>query len=147
MIIISWDVGVIHLAYCILECSCKGEEVDIEILDWDEINLIEDERIKLECCGELKAKKGVSPNPCGKNATYYLNLDNKNFGFCKTHLSQHNNYWSTTDTKKLFKEVKKQVKHVRTPNWMEQNVERKVNTFLNTQPINNFIAQPIINRN
>ena len=111
MIIISWDVGVIHLAYCILKYNVYNDKEDIKILDWDEINLIEDERIKLSCCGELKAKKGIPPATCGKNATYYLNLPNdKNtinyLGFCKTHLEQYNKYWTHTKTKNLFKVIK-----------------------------------------
>lgn len=106
MIIISWDVGIIHLAYCILKYQydeLKGQP-NIEILDWDEINLIEDDRIKITCCGVLKSKKNEPLKECGKNATYLLNVDDKKYGFCKTHLKQHANYWTVDNTKKLFKE-------------------------------------------
>lgn len=143
MIIISWDVGVIHLAYCILkyDFDVANKKVNIEILDWDEINLIGEDRIKIECCGKMKAKKGETPKTCGKNATYYLNitpipskdkpvdepvektieetndaLDEdsskekvsaiKMYDFCKTHLPQHNEYWSQTNTQMLFREIK-----------------------------------------
>src|SRR5947207_2205151 len=102
MIVISWDVGIIHLAYCIL----NYQEANVEILDWDVINLIEDERIKMECCGKMKAKKDEAPEICGKNATYVLNTpDKKSYGFCKTHLSQSNNYWSEADTKKMYQQI------------------------------------------
>ena len=59
MIIISWDVGIIHLAYCVLEYLVDDSKNNssVNILDWDEINLIEDDRIKMECCGKLKIKK------------------------------------------------------------------------------------------
>ena len=52
--IISWDVGIIHLAYCVLEIDCLEEKSEsktksksktkphISIIDWDEINLLED---------------------------------------------------------------------------------------------------------
>lgn len=137
MIIISWDVGIIHLAYCILNFlfDKKNNRTSVKILDWDEINLIEDDRIKLECCGKMKAKKGETPRICGKNATYYLNMGKLSksilpneqiksennlqsdlsstkqncsiqiYGFCKTHLSQHNDYWSQTNTEMLFKQI------------------------------------------
>jgi hypothetical protein len=110
MIIISWDVGIIHLAYCILEYM-HNEENDtntINILDWDEINLIEDDRLILQCCGTTKPKKKNDKiTVCGKNASYYLNIDknNKPYGFCKTHLSQHEKYWTKEKTKKMFKQI------------------------------------------
>lgn len=112
MIIISWDVGIIHLAYCILNYIFDeiNEEVTIEILDWDEINLVEEERITTVCCGKLKAKKGEEEKECGKNATYYLKIDGKIIGFCKKHLAQHTKYWSENDTKKLFNLLKKNKK-------------------------------------
>ena len=109
MIIISWDVGVIHLAYCVLEYffdNNNNKEI-IEILDWDEINLIEDDRIKLVCCGELKTKKGEPLKFCGKNAAYHLNtgMSGKSYNFCKLHLPQYTQYWSQTDTQKLFSKI------------------------------------------
>ena len=105
MIIISWDVGIIHLAYCVLEylIDKTNDEPIVKILDWDEINLVEDDRIKLNCCGKLKVKKGQCKTVCNKNATYYLNINGKYIGFCKTHLEQHKIYWSQENTKKLFR--------------------------------------------
>ena len=107
MRIISWDVGVIHLAYCVLEYKIhkKTGKMFFKIIDWDEINLIEDDRIRLTCCGKMKAKKGETPKICGKNASYYFSLVDKHIGFCKAHLSQHIEYWSEADTKKLFKVI------------------------------------------
>ena len=99
MRIISWDVGVIHLAYCILEYIENGTDKIINIIDWDEINLIEDDRIKLKCCG---IKKG--DEKCNKNASYYIHSD-KYIGFCKTHLSQNNNFCGNKNTYDLFKKI------------------------------------------
>jgi hypothetical protein len=110
MIIISWDVGVIHLAYCVLKClrNKDNDKVRITILDWDEINLIEDDRLQLQCCGKLKVKKGENEKNCGNNAIYSLVTPNsdKLYGFCRTHLVQHANYWSQKDTEKLFRTCK-----------------------------------------
>ncbi|XWV25160.1 mg437 protein [Tupanvirus deep ocean] len=109
MIIISWDVGIIHLAYCVLEYTFDGKQDEpvVRIIDWDEINLIEDDRVKLSCCGQMKTKKNEPAKICGKNATYYLQIDamDKSLGFCKTHLPQHTTYWSNEKTKKLFKQI------------------------------------------
>lgn len=106
MIIISWDVGVIHLAYCILEYKFDdiNQKTTITILDWDEINLIEDDQIKLLCCGTMRVKKGESQKKCGKNAKYSLTTpkNTKIYGFCKTHLEQYNQYWSEKNTESLF---------------------------------------------
>ena len=109
MIIISWDVGIIHLAYCVLEYD---DDNNIKILDWDEINLMEDECIKLSCCGKLQKTSNI----CDKNATYYLNINGNHYGFCKTHLSQHTDYWSLNDTKKLFTNIDEEKKCIFTKN-------------------------------
>ncbi len=104
MIIVSWDVGIIHLAYCVLEYTIdENGKKTVDIIDWDEINLIDD-RVKLDCCGKMKVKGGNSNGVCGKNATYFLNTgDGKTYGFCKMHLLQHTEYWSKKNTEMLFK--------------------------------------------
>ena len=94
MIIISWDVGVIYLAYCILEYNGK----EVNILDWDSINLMEDCQIKMTCDGYQK-----NDRTCNKKASHVLSLPNNSYGFCKTHLSQWKEYWSNKKTEKLFK--------------------------------------------
>lgn len=96
MRIISWDVGVIHLAYCILELDEDSSEVTI--LDWDSINLISEDQIQIQCDGKLKS--GVK---CHNKATHYMNTgDDTRYGFCKLHLSQHINFWSPEKTEELF---------------------------------------------
>lgn len=106
--IISWDVGIIHLAYCILEnqYDTKNDIHNTEILDWDVINLMEDSRLSLNCQGYGKAKKGQEPKPCTKKATYCLELNGQHIGFCKTHLGQSQNHWTDEDTMKLFSDSK-----------------------------------------
>jgi len=60
--ILSFDVGIKNLAYCILNDKK-------EILDWNVLNIIEDE---MNCC------------ECGKKATCYTEIDNK-ICYCKKH--------------------------------------------------------------
>ena len=118
MRIISWDVGVINLAYCILDRSDKtGSKT--KILDWCKINLIENEQIKLKCSGKKMTKKNSKSDKCEKNASFYLKRIKKKYqtedtnvntnirGFCKCHLPQHNKYWSEDLTRGLFSESNK----------------------------------------
>lgn len=111
MRIISWDVGIIHLAYCVLEYESSMEDGkenhSINIIDWDMINLIEEEQEKLLCCGETKKTKNKPVVSCGKNATYQLQIpgQSKPLGFCKTHLSQHQQYWCPAKTLELFERI------------------------------------------
>ena len=43
MKILSWDVGIYNLSYCILE---KNENNEIKIIGWDIINLVDNEQMK-----------------------------------------------------------------------------------------------------
>jgi hypothetical protein len=100
VVIISWDVGVINLAFCIImQRVINGEYID-KIMDWGIINLIEDERINLTCCGKMK-----NGNVCGKKASRVQSTPKKSYGFCKMHLSQATKYWSNTKTRRLFKMI------------------------------------------
>lgn len=81
MTIMSWDVGVKNLAFCIIDPKNNNE-----IKDWDIINLVKDQRVDMECTGVYKNNKS-----CTKKALYSVILpdkSNKIIGFCKTHLHQ-----------------------------------------------------------
>ena len=43
MKILSWDVGIYNLSYCILEIN---EDKIIKILSWDIVNLVDNENMK-----------------------------------------------------------------------------------------------------
>ena len=43
MKVLSWDVGIYNLSYCILEYENKD---DVKIIDWDIVNLVDNEEIK-----------------------------------------------------------------------------------------------------
>src|ERR1044071_9145395 len=95
--IISWDVGVIHLAYCVLELK----DSKVTIIDWNEINLVEHDRMEFECKGMTKNKK-----MCGKKASYYVKTNTgEKTGYCKTHLSQYTESDDMVDVSAMFKEV------------------------------------------
>lgn len=103
MSIISWDVGVIHLAYCIL----KKKKKTVKILDWNIIDLLENDRVRLTCCAVTKKDK-----VCGKKAMYQVMspYESRTSGFCKTHIDQSKEIWSEEDTDNLFKITSKQKK-------------------------------------
>jgi len=105
MIVLSWDVGITHLAYCIVkdDYDVKTGKHNIDMLDWENIDLLEEDRIAIPCCGMMKSKKG-----CQKMATYQQTLlSGEELGYCKTHLSQHENHWKTSDTENLFVSLEK----------------------------------------
>ena len=75
MRILSWDVGIKNLAYCLI---VKNEET-YTIEKWESINLVDSHNYV--CSGIMKNKK-----TCGKKATYCLHDSDKNMGYyCKTH--------------------------------------------------------------
>lgn len=78
MNIISFDVGIKNMAYCIFLVDAS-----ISILDWNVLNLMEEtsaEKNTCTCTTPPKSKK-AQPKPCNKNAKY-----KKNGGFyCEKH--------------------------------------------------------------
>jgi hypothetical protein len=78
MNLISFDVGIKNMAYCIF-----GIDASLSILDWNVLNLMEEtanEKHACTCIIPPRTKKG-EPKPCNKNAKY-----KKNGGFyCEKH--------------------------------------------------------------
>jgi hypothetical protein len=68
MKVLSWDVGIINLAYCMIEYKNN----DWKILDWGIINLTNREKMKCSVCG--------------KNASCYNDISDNIVYFCKKHL-------------------------------------------------------------
>lgn len=77
MKILSIDVGIKNLAYCLFYIHKPGI---IEIDSWDVINLANDNSNK-KCCGFYKNK-----NPCTHQAKYYYDTNY----YCKTHAKKSN---------------------------------------------------------
>lgn len=76
-VVCSWDVGIKNLAFC----TIKYHDEDIEILDWDIINLIEDEINK--CSETIKTKKTTKQCKC--NAKYFYFNGEKKIYLCGKH--------------------------------------------------------------
>ncbi len=67
MKVLSWDVGIINLAYCLIDYNKETKEY--KILDWDIINLTDREKMK---CTE-----------CNANPSFYQSMSEKYY--CKNH--------------------------------------------------------------
>jgi len=80
MKIISFDVGIKNMAYCIITFF-DGE---IKISDWNVLNLMDEEAVELRCSHIISSKSKKSINPekhCGKVAKYRKNAS----CFCEKH--------------------------------------------------------------
>jgi hypothetical protein len=67
MKVLSWDVGIINLAFCLIDYNKETKE--FKILDWDIINLTDRDKMK---CTE-----------CNANPSYYQTFSEKYY--CKNH--------------------------------------------------------------
>jgi hypothetical protein len=71
MRLISYDVGIKNLAYCVLEYDDKN---CLSILDWNVLSLLEQEAPDKQCSQTNPGKnKKAAPTPCGKIAKYQKN--------------------------------------------------------------------------
>lgn len=68
MKVLSWDVGIINLAYCLINYENKKWQIE----DWGIINLTDRENYK--CLS------------CGKNALFFIDFDNNETYYCKKHI-------------------------------------------------------------
>ena len=70
MKLISFDVGIKNMAYCILENTIDG----VFINNWGVLNMMDDENIthNCECMNQTKTKK-TPPKECTKKAKYHKN--------------------------------------------------------------------------
>jgi hypothetical protein len=77
MRIISFDIGIKNMAYCIFDVSGTTT-----IVDWAVVNLMDEEPAKMTCTCLLKAKKkGTAQNICGRAAKYKKD----EVGYCEKH--------------------------------------------------------------
>lgn len=78
--IISWDVGIKNLAYCVLEKDL--ETGHFTVLKWDKINIVDSDLIT--CCGTKQ-----NSEVCGKKASLVGVKDGSTKYYCGAHKSQH----------------------------------------------------------
>lgn len=88
MIICSWDVGIIHLAYCVMEYY-PSAKLKYKIKDWNQIDLTSHNHDT--CCGI-----GKNNQKCNRKAAYMIGFDEcdekpQDYGdhtsYCRTHIN------------------------------------------------------------
>ena len=89
MYILSFDVGIKHLAYCLFYLDeapkTRSKKCPYSIKQWDIIDLCNTKTYK------------CMYNKCGKNASVYKNEEY----YCKLHAKKHNNFMLTDETLKM----------------------------------------------
>ena len=96
MYLISFDVGIKNMAYCIFYFN--GSELIVQ--DWNILNLLENSKIPDLCSFEMKSKKQTKI--CGKKAKY----KKERLCFCETHAKmviKQNNWFFFDETYKQSK--------------------------------------------
>jgi len=94
MIILSWDVGIINLAYCLIDFS-----ETTKILDWDIINLLEEE--DNNCHGFINQENKKCN--CIKPPKYEYINGNDTYKFCTLHKKQFEKIENNTIDIKNYK--------------------------------------------
>jgi hypothetical protein len=85
MKIVSWDVGIIHLAYCIMEKS-ENSDIPYKIYEWKNINILEDEHNFI--CDGFLSKDNIK-NVCKRPVKYNGIINNNNHYYCGIHKKQY----------------------------------------------------------
>jgi hypothetical protein len=82
MKLLSFDVGIKNLAYCLFEIT-DGEKT-YRIIDWNTVSLLNDPVPEIKCgfIGKTPKKRN---KPCNKNAIYKYNTS----CYCKTHIPKN----------------------------------------------------------
>ena len=89
MKVISFDVGIKNMAYCILEHNDNGVSID----KWGVLNLMDDEPVSYTCeCMNIPKSKKASPKVCGKKAKYHKN----DKYYCEKHAKNCSQYFIPT---------------------------------------------------
>jgi hypothetical protein len=104
MRLISYDIGIKNLAYCLLEYDADSKK--ISILDWNIINLLENENIQRQCSQTIPGKTKKQPTkPCQCSAKFQKNGQY----YCLKHAKKGNHSFlipTKKHTKPHFKKMK-----------------------------------------
>jgi hypothetical protein len=89
MRLISFDVGIKNLAYCVFSIDNTNLQQKWSITEWNCANLIASEpTIKIPCCHPIKGKrKNDLPHPCNKSSKWIL--PNGVEAYCELHAKVH----------------------------------------------------------
>ena len=86
MKILSWDVGIKNLAFCLMEITdSDSDNRSVEIKEWGIINLLEE--VTKKCHGFIDSKNNRSE--CVKKCTHYYQNGGNTHYFCGLHKNQY----------------------------------------------------------
>ena len=86
MKVISWDVGIKNLAYCVLEWTeSENLKSNLKIHHWDIINVVEDKKKENEIVHKCFSKE------CKMKVKAYVDFNNNKYCFCTRHLKDKDN--------------------------------------------------------
>ena len=93
MKLVSFDIGIKNMAYCVMEVGPIGSTLELssfQVVDWNVIDLIEsrDTSSAKNVCGCLLKTKKKGDAQCGKKAKYHKNDQY----FCETHAKTQTQY-------------------------------------------------------
>jgi hypothetical protein len=93
MRLISFDVGIKNLAYCVF--SFAPDKSTWNISQWSCANLLwSPETVTRTCCQAIKAKKKTDTvRVCGKHAKWIAPTKDSEFAYCETHAKMHTDEW------------------------------------------------------
>lgn len=97
--ILSFDVGIKNLAYCLVSFDNKDDLYDHTIEDWGVIDIMES-----FTANSIKCSVNKKGQLCNSDAILSVKIDDKNIGFCKKKTCQA--IANSTYTKKELKKVK-----------------------------------------
>ena len=140
MKILSIDVGMKNLAYCLMDVK---ENKDYGILDWNVVNLTDSDKYVCKC---LKKNN----KECGKKARFFKNTNY----YCKTHAKQgkYNIPTDELNIKKIDKQLVSELKHlVKKYNIEVDNTVKKVTKSvlldsIKKELINNYLMPVVIKK-
>ena len=90
MKIISWDVGIRNLAYCILE-KTSDKSAPYVIHKWDLIDLLQDEQPTCSQCGASNVTYVCKHKDA---SVYFCTRDKGHFDKLQTELKNHDTFWT-----------------------------------------------------
>lgn len=142
-IVLSWDIGIKNLAYCILEMNpnapiTNGNNHELtkhgfKILSWGLVNLCPEEETIVKLCSGTTKKGKV----CGKNAKFQGIYDGSVIYFCKTHQPKQDE----TPTHVIKKQTKSARAKGRTPFRLAQRLEAALKSNPDFLNVDNVIVE------
>ena len=139
MRLISFDVGIKNMAYCIFDIS-DSSTIHPIILDLGILNLCESpQNTSYICQQSIKQKKNSSPTKiCGRKAKYCKNQDETNIYCCETHAKTYSQWYlpkkehTPTFLKKQPVEKIKQLRELLIPDFPEKAKKQDIIQALDT---------------